>query len=148
MTPERHRLKPPFQARPVRRAFHTVLALAGWVLFVYWWWLVFRRVTPGEIRFTLLFIGIALAVIVLITAFWAIHNQRIFKHRGPRKQVREKMEDYSRDSIGRAVEFPAAPQECRTAQVVVVRIENGSKRYVTGSTLAPRSGSSRRKAAT
>src|SRR6267143_6372455 len=106
MTAEPHRPKPPFQARPVRRAFHTVLALAGWVLFVYWWWLVFRRVTPGEIRFTLLFIGIALAVIVLITAFWALHNRRIFKRKGPRKLVREKMADYSRDSIGRAVEFP------------------------------------------
>jgi hypothetical protein len=117
----------------VRRAFHTVLALAGWALFAYWWWLVFQRVSASEIQTTLLLLGLALAVIVLLTALWVVHNRRIFKRRGARKAVRQPVEVYSHDSVGRAVEFPAVPQECRTSQVVLVRIDKGSKRYSTGS---------------
>ena len=111
----------------MRRAFHVALSVAGWVLFVYWWWLVFRRVGETEIRYTLLFIAFALAIIVLLTAIWAVHNLRISRIRGPRMKVREVARDFSRDSVGRAVEFPAAPGECRTSPVVQVRVVNGIK---------------------
>ena len=68
----------PIVGGPVRRALHTLIALAGWVLFIYWWWIVFRRVSPGEVRWTMWFIGLAMAAIVLSTALWAIKALALF----------------------------------------------------------------------
>lgn len=119
----------PRRAGPVRRAFHSVVALAGWVLFIYWWWLVLQHVTRTEVRFTLWFIAIALAVIVVATMLWSFHNVRLFRRKGARTQVRVVNQDASHDSIGRLVGMPAVPEECRTASLVVVRIEDGSKVY-------------------
>ena len=129
--PDRHSL-PPTRGGPVRRAFHTVLALAGWVLFVYWWWLVFRRVSQAEIRSTLLFIAVALVVIVAVTAAWAIHNVWIFRRRGARRHLREVDEDFSRDTVGREVLLPTVPTVCTVAAGVSVRVRAGAKVYATG----------------
>lgn len=125
-TPEK---REPIQAEPLHRVLHTVIAVAGWVLFIYWWWLVFRRVNATEVRYTLWFIAIALVVIVFVTALWAVHNLRVFKRRGPRTTVRDVPEDFSRDSVGRPVNMPRLPQECLTAEVVAVRIADGAKIY-------------------
>lgn len=119
----------PLQAGRIRRAFHTLVALAGWVLFVYWWWLVFRRVSPTEIRFTLWFIAISFAAIVLVTALWAVHNVRLFRGKPARTHLKLVREDSSHDSIGRPVGMPAMPEECVTASLIVVRIEDGAKVY-------------------
>ena len=137
-TPEK---REPIQAGPVRRVLHTVVALAGWVVFVYWWWLVFRRVNDTEVRYTLWFIAIALFVIVFVTALWAVHNLVVFRRRGPRTKVREVQEDFSHDSVGRPVNMPQVPHECLTSEVVVVRIADGTKIYdpvaSTGTTPVP-----------
>ncbi|MEQ1831581.1 MAG: hypothetical protein ABL977_00895 [Candidatus Eisenbacteria bacterium] len=119
----------PVVAGPVRRAWHTLVALAGWVLFIYWWWIVFQRVSRDEVRWTLWFIGLALAAIVLSTALWAAHNLRVWKRKGPRIQLRDITPDFSHDTIGRRVDLPGVPEDCRTAAVVVVRIEDGAKVY-------------------
>ncbi len=119
----------PIQAGPARRAFHTLVAAGGWVLFVYWWWLVFSRVSDVEIRYTLRFVGIALVVIVLVTALWAFHNVRLFRNKRARTHVRTVREDFSHDTVGRPVGMPAVPDECLTASVIVVRIEDGTKVY-------------------
>ncbi len=119
----------PLEAGPVRRVVHTLMALAGWVVFVYWWWLVFRRVNATEVRYTLWFIAIALVVIVFVTVLWAIHNARLFRKRGPRTQVRLVREDFSRDTVGRLVNMPAVPADCLNAGIIVVRIEGEAKVY-------------------
>lgn len=123
----------PSQAGAGRRVFHTLIALAGWVLFVYWWWLVFRRVDGDEIRSTLIFIALTLTAIVLLTVIWALHNARIFRARGPRRQVRAVTPDFSHDSIGRPVELPAVPEECLSAGIVEVVIRGEAKVYAPGS---------------
>ena len=125
-TPEK---REPLQAEPLRRIFHTVIAVAGWVLFLYWWWLVFRRVNDTEVSYTLWFIAIALYIIVAVTVVWALHNVLIFRRRGPRTKVREVQEDFSRDTVGRPVNMPKLSQECLDADVVVVRIADGTKIY-------------------
>lgn len=131
----------------VRRAFHTLVALAGWVLFIYWWWIVFRRVSPLEVRFTLWFIGLSLAAIVLSTALWAAHNLRVFRRKGPRTQLRDITPDFTHDTVGRRVDMPGVPDDCRTAAVVIVRIVDGAKVYrpqgPTGGTPRPASGAGR-----
>jgi len=124
--------QPPVHGGPIRRTFHALIAFAGWVLFVYWWWIVARRVSADEVRFTALFIGIALVAIVGLTAIWALHNVRIFKVRGPRRSLRPVDDDLSHDSVGREVLLPTLPEECRTAPVVAVRIRDGFKVYSAG----------------
>ncbi len=119
----------PIQAGPALRAFHTLVAVGGWVLFVYWWWLVFQRVSDAELRYTFWFVGIALVVIVSVTALWAFHNVRLFRNRAVRTRVRTVHEDFSHDTVGRPVGMPAVPEECLTASVIVVRIEDGTKVY-------------------
>lgn len=125
--------RPPTQASPPRRVFHTLVAIAGWVLFVYWWWLVFRRVSESEMRFTLFFISIALIIIVLLTVIWALHNASIYRSRGPRTKVRTVPPDFSHDRIGREVQFPTMPNACLNSAVVRVRIQDGAKVYAAGS---------------
>ncbi len=129
--PDRQSLTPT-QAGPLRRAFHTVLAIAGWALFVYWWWLVFRRVGASEIRYTLLFVAIALVVIVALTVAWTLHNVWIFRRRGARRSVRAVTEDFSHDTVGREVLMPTVPDICTVAAVVSVRVRHGAKIYATG----------------
>jgi hypothetical protein len=140
--------KLPIHAGPSRRAFHSLVALAGWALFAYWWWLVARRVSAHEIRFTLLVIAIALGVILVLTALWVLHNIRIFRIRGPRQQMRTVAQDSSRDTVGRNVQFPAVPEDCLSAAVVHVRIREGVKIYLpaaaAGGTTGPVGGEERR----
>lgn len=119
----------PIHGSPARRAFHAVLALAGWVLFVWWWVIVLGRVSALEVRFTLWFLVISLAAIVLVTALWAVHNLRLVRRKTARTHVREVTPDQSRDTVGRPLGFPAVPEECRAASLIVVRIEDGSKVY-------------------
>ena len=124
-TPQRE----PLQADPPRRALHTIIAVAGWIVFVYWWWLVFRRVNATEVRYTMWFIAIALVGITFVTALWSLHNVRIFKRLGPRTKLREVREDFSRDMVGRPVGMPTVPDEVLRADIVMVRIVGGRKVY-------------------
>lgn len=119
----------PIVGGPVRRALHTLIALAGWVLFIYWWWIVSRRVSPSEVRWTMWFIGLAMAAIVLSTALWAAHNLRVFRRKGPRTQLRDITPDFTHDTVGRRIDMPGVAGDCLTAAIVVVRIEDGAKVY-------------------
>ena len=119
----------PLRAGPIRRMFHTLIALAGWALFLFWWWLVIQRVSAAEIRFTAWFVAVSLVVIVLVTALWASHNLRLFRRKGARTQLRAGTQDSSHDSVGRPVGMPAVPEEYRPASLIVVRIEGGTKVY-------------------
>lgn len=122
-------LRPPTEASPGRRLFHTLIAVAGWCLFVYWWWLVFHRVSPREVRFTVLFIVFSLAIIVMVTAAWAFHNLSIYARRGPRRRIREVRPDFSHDRVGRDVTFQDAADFYRAAPVVYVRVTEQGKTY-------------------
>ena len=119
----------PIQAEPARQLFHAVIAVAGWAVFAYWWWLVFRRVNATEVRYTVWFLAVALFVIVFVTALWALHNKMLFRRLGPRTKLREVQEDFSRDTVGRPVDMPAVPEECLTADIIVIRIEGQTKVY-------------------
>ena len=135
-------IRPPLQASPARRVLHTLIAIAGWVLFVYWWWLVFLRVSRHEIRFTVLFIVLSLLAIVLTTSLWAWHNVRIHRRKGPRTRVRETSPDFSHDRVGRAVVFDAATADVRSAPVVRLHCEPTGKRYSTAASVPPRGAAS------
>lgn len=121
----------PLESGPVRQALHTLFTIAGWCLFLWWWYLVLQRVSRAEIEFTGWFIALSLAVIVLTTALWAFHNVRIFRRKGPRQKLREVATDLTHDSVGRPVYMPIVADECLTSREIVIRIEDGKKVYRT-----------------
>ena len=112
-----------------RRVFHTLIALAGWALFVYWWWIVVHRVSLHEVQFTVLFVLVALVLCIAITGLWVLHNLSIFRRRGQRTKVREATLDYSRDPLGRTVTFDAPPASLLEAPVVRVLVEDRTKSF-------------------
>ena len=120
---------PPFLATPLRRAWHTLVAAAGWVLFAWWWWLVFQRVSDAEVRFTIVFVAVSLAAIVVLTVAWAIHNVRIFRRKGPRRAPAAAPPEPTRDTVGRELRLPGLPEACRTAPMVTIRVDGGTKIY-------------------
>ena len=119
----------PIEAGPARKVLHALITIVGWLLFLYWWWIVFHRVSGQEVRFTALFIVISLAIIVLVTLAWAWHNLRIFKRRGARQHNRDTQADFSHDGVGRNVVYPVGGIDLKTAPVVRVRFIEGEKRY-------------------
>ena len=52
-------------ASPGRRLVHSLFALGGWALFIYWWYLVLRHVTRAEFMYTGLLL---LAALMFTTA--------------------------------------------------------------------------------
>jgi hypothetical protein len=119
----------PTLARPGRRLFHTLIAAAGWTLFVWWWWIVIRSVSSEAVRFTLVFVGVTAAVVVLVTAVWSLHNLQIFKRKGPRTQRRPVVESYTRDRLGRHVVFAQSRLFVQSVPVILIRLEHQGKVY-------------------
>jgi hypothetical protein len=132
MTPQpvTHELfEPPRRAGRARRAFHLAIALAGWVLFAYWWWLVLGRTGHDQMVWTGLFVGISLAVVVLVTVLWVVHNVVVFRRKGPRREVRERAPALLQDSLGRGLRVDGNTSELVTAPVVRVVVSGRSKVY-------------------
>ena len=120
------------EARAGWRLLHLLLALAGWVLFVYWWLIVFRRVTPAEIRFTLIFLAAAAAIVVLVTSFWVFHNKSLFRRRNARLRPIEVSSAVKHDAIGRRVRFAESRDALAQSALVRVQMEAGEKVYYHG----------------
>jgi hypothetical protein len=129
--------RPPSQAGPFRRAFHSIVALAGWVLFLWWWWLVLQRVGRDEVRYTVLFIVWTLVVCVGLTAVWAYHNLRIFRRRGPRMKVRTPIESFTHDRLGRTVDFATPIEGLRLERQVWIEVDSDRKRYRNSADVEP-----------
>jgi glucan phosphoethanolaminetransferase (alkaline phosphatase superfamily) len=123
---------PEVEAKAGWRLLHLFLALAGWVLFVYWWLIVFRRVTPTEIRFTLIFLAAAATFIVLVTAFWVFHNKSLFQKRNARVRPIEASSAIKHDAIGRRVRFAESRATLADSALVRVQMEAGEKVYYHG----------------
>ncbi len=119
------------QAGPIRRTLHYLLALAGWVLFVYWWLLVLGQTGREQIVWTLLFIGISLAVIVLVTVLWVVHNVRIFRRKGPRLHLGVRPAATRASDTGLAPILVRDVADLRFAPVVRVVVDGGMKAYRT-----------------
>jgi hypothetical protein len=120
---------PRSEASQVRQALHILLAGAGWVLFFYWWSIVLGRVSSREIRFTALFIGISLVVVVAATVVWVLHNISIFRRRGPRTKVRPVDEQVRVDHLGRSLRMETDGDALRSARLVRVLVDGGRKIY-------------------
>ncbi|HET9233720.1 MAG TPA: hypothetical protein VFP10_06250 [Candidatus Eisenbacteria bacterium] len=120
---------PEVEASRGRRFLHLLISLAGWVLFVYWWILVFRRVTPQEIRFTLIFLAVAGVVIVAVTAFWVFHNKSLFRKRNARVKPVESESSVKQDAIGRRIRFADSRDALVDSAIVRVQMDTREKVY-------------------
>jgi len=120
----------PRQATARRRMVHAIVALLGWGIFIYWWWLVFHRVSRREIVYTGIFIAAATAITIPVTGLWSLHNMRIFRRKGARTHVRTAQEDYSRDVLSRTVSFGGGLEQVKGASLVRVRVGEKDKTYL------------------
>lgn len=119
----------PRQGSARRRLLQTIVALSGWGLFVYWWWLVFQRVSRKEIVFTAIFIAVSASIAIVVTALWSLHNKRLHRRKGPRTKIRPVREDYSRDTLLRTVSFPGGADSVKRDPVVRVHVGEKEKVY-------------------
>ena len=126
---DRPGIQPPTEATAGRRVLHTLIALAGWALFAYWWTVVFARVGASEVRFTVIFVLISFVCSIVITSLWVLHNLSIFRRKGPRTGVREVALDYSHDPLGRPVTFESTPEALQNAAAIRVRIDADGKSF-------------------
>lgn len=129
---------PPTLPTPGRRMLHLGIALAGWALFLYWWWLVLHDVTPDQMRFTGILIAATLALSMLLTIAWVFHNLRIFKARTNRTHVRPVVEDFSRDRRGREVKIEGSAAALKSAPGIRIEIVGSEKTYLPASQIRGR----------
>lgn len=108
-----------------RRLLHVALVAAGWLIFAWLWWRVFRHQTLGR---ELIIIVVAIgAFIPIVTSLWVLHNLNIHRRKGPRRSVMHVDKIYERDWAGR--EVAADWQALSLAPSIVVTVEEGVKRY-------------------
>jgi hypothetical protein len=119
----------PVQASGPRRVLQLIVALFGWALFVYWWWIVFLRVSREEVVFTVIFCTATGVIVTLVTALWSLHNKRLYRRKAPRSQVRNVPETYAKDTLLRSVTFPSDPKRVKTAPSLRIQVRGSDKIY-------------------
>ncbi len=118
----------PTTSGPVRRVLHALVAVAGWVVFAWFWWHVFYRTPPGEAVRGVLILGLLLLLAVAATLGWIRHNIRLFRNRSRRTTPPFVRPDFDRDVLGRTVQAPAW-EEVRLAPEVEIEITGTAKTY-------------------
>jgi len=120
---------PRTEAGPVRRALHLTVAGVGWVVFAWWWWLVIRRTSGAEVAFTMTFLALSLVVVVVVTALWVVHNVGIFRRKGARRTVRERISDPLHDTLGRDLKMRVGREALHESPVVRITLDGERKTY-------------------
>lgn len=110
---------------PLQVVGHVILVVAGWVIFLYWWYLVAVR-GWAETQIALI-IFVTLFVAPAITLGWVAHNLGIFKRKGPRMGVPRVAMDYERDWNQRRV--VADWEALGEAGVIAVTVDGDRKLY-------------------
>ena len=101
----------------------------GWALFAWWWWLVIQRTSGDEVAFTMAFLALSLVVVVVVTALWVVHNVGIFRRKGPRRTVRERVVDPLHDTLGRDLTMRAGREALHESPVVRITLDGERKIY-------------------
>jgi hypothetical protein len=108
----------------------TWLALAlGWAVFAAWWVVVLHRESARSLGVALGVIAAMLATSAVLMSLWTRHNIRIAK-RGKRGRASVFIPmEWTRDTLGRPIELPAADL-ARMAPEVRVLLTGNTKSYV------------------
>jgi hypothetical protein len=115
---------------PVRRSFHTILVVIGWIGFLIFWFFVFARGNGRDTLRTFMILLIAIAGTISLNWIWVWYNLDIFRNRGNRTKVRSVPFTATNDVLGRPIVGGdwASLQEASLVEVVVDEAER-VKRY-------------------
>jgi len=111
---------------PLRRGFHGLLAVGGWVVFLYLWWTVFARGMERDGWIALLCVVLLLGGIVLLNTLWIRFNEGVARSRTPRIRVREVPWRFEEDKVGRRLQ--ADWSEVQGARSIWIEIEPDTNR--------------------
>lgn len=118
------------QRRPLgswlKKLAHGLVLILGWLIFFGFWWYVLATQDIYRPELLLLLAGSVLAF-PLVTLYWVLHNRRIYRAKGPRRQLRSVAEDYFRDWEGRTVRADWA--RLQSARSITIRVESEDKVY-------------------
>jgi len=103
-----------------------LVGLASWLVFGAAWWRVAQQQAQVDLRVLTGLVGTASAAL-LITLLWVWWNARIYRAKGPRRQVAVSRRSYDSDSLSRTLRI--SPAACEAAVVEVSVTRDGSKSY-------------------
>ena len=109
----------------LRKPIQVLVAILGWVGFVWLWVLV--DVRPWESEGLVWLIAGSFIVFPLVTGAWVIHNRSIFERKGERRAVAVAETTYTHDWHGRSVtaDWPSL----KRSRLVHVSVDGARKIY-------------------
>jgi hypothetical protein len=106
----------------MRNAFHVVVSLLMWVLFVYYWYVVLGREIS---RSSLAALGYLSAIVLVgsaLTFWWIAHNLRISQEDRRSAGLPGQPEDFTADHLERPIEAPAM-DKLQAAQIITIELD-------------------------
>ncbi len=124
----------------IRRAYHAVISVFLWAVFLYYWNIVSHRDLGYSTMTALIVLGFILLAAYLWTAFWILHNLRLSRRFTERRKRRSTSQrDFSKDFLGRWVRIntiTSIPQASdfealKKASYIEIDTSSGTKLYHT-----------------
>ena len=114
---------------------HVVFSIALWATYVLYWKIVLDRGVDPAARFSLVLLGLFIALQVLFTIAWILHNDRIARvHAGRRRARPASARIVKQDFLGRHIAVFPEGVDLTQAPVITIRVEDGRKRMEAGMT--------------
>lgn len=104
---------------------HLPWLIAGWLLFIWLWWLVARQ--PWQVLGLQRLVLWAAVLFPAVTLAWIVHNRNIYRRLGPRRGLRVVPVQHLADFNGRTID--ADWSVLQQAQEVVIDIDGHRKVY-------------------
>jgi|GEM_PF-3804921 len=114
---------------------HVLLSVALWVTYILYWKIVLDRGVDSAARFSLVLLALFVALQLLFTVAWILHNDRLARvHAGRRRARPPTARTVEQDFLGRRIAAFPEGVDLTQAPVITIRIEDGLKRMETGLT--------------
>lgn len=110
----------------VRRSLlHGCVVAVAWGFLAAFWVVVVHKTPLRDLLPLGAVVAVSLAVLVPVNVGWVLHNQRLHRVKGPRRQVPTAIERFDRDYLGRELAIDA--EQVRAAAYVRISVESGRK---------------------
>jgi len=119
---------PYVEAAGWRRWLHVAIAVSGWALFGYWWWIVAHRTSQREVALSAVFLAVTLVLVLGTTGFWVLHNRGIHRRKGARQTPPPESPEATQDALGRPLLCEGGAETLRGAGFVRVVVGERDKR--------------------
>jgi hypothetical protein len=109
---------------------HLLLSIALWATYASYWRVVLSRGVEREATLALLLLFFFVVLQFSFTQAWIAHNQRLSRrHAGRRARRPPPRPPAEVDFVGRRILLEGALEEVQRAPLVVIHVENGTKRF-------------------